>query len=73
MDIIQAIILIIAGVLVGFINTLAGGGSAISLAVLMMMGLSPTMANGTNRIAILLQNIVAIGRFKKQNVLDSRK
>jgi len=73
MDIIQAIILIIAGVLVGFINTLAGGGSAISLAVLMMMGLSPTMANGTNRIAILLQNIVAIGSFKKQNVLDSRK
>ena len=73
MDIIQAIILIIAGVLVGFINTLAGGGSAISLAVLMMMGLSPAMANGTNRIAILLQNIVAIGSFKKQNVLDSRK
>jgi uncharacterized membrane protein YfcA len=73
MEILQAIILIIAGVLVGFINTLAGGGSAISLAVLMMMGLSPAMANGTNRIAILLQNIVAIGSFKNQKVLDSRK
>ncbi len=73
MDWIQIIILISAGIMVGFINTLAGGGSAISLSVLMMMGLSPAMANGTNRIAILLQNIAAVGSFKKQKVLDSRK
>ena len=73
MDWIEALILIIAGLAVGFINTMAGGGSAISLSVLMMMGLSPTMANGTNRIAILLQNIAAVGSFKNQKVLDSRK
>jgi len=73
MDWIEAIILIFAGIMVGFINTLAGGGSAISLSVLMMMGLSPAMANGTNRIGILLQNIAAVGSFKKQKVLDSRK
>jgi len=73
MDWIQAIILIVAGVLVGFINTLAGGGSAISLSVLMMLGLPPTLANGTNRIAIILQNIAAIGSFKNQEVLDIKK
>jgi uncharacterized membrane protein YfcA len=73
MDWTQAIILIFAGVLVGFINTMAGGGSAISLSVLMMMGLPATIANGTNRIAIILQNIAAVGSFKTQKVLDSRK
>lgn len=70
---IEGIILIFSGVAVGFINTLAGGGSAISLSVLMMMGLSPAMANGTNRIAIIMQNITAVGSFKNQKVLDSRK
>lgn len=66
-------ILIIAGLAVGFINTLAGGGSTISLSVLMMMGLSPAMANGTNRIGIAIQNIVGVSSFKRQGVLDSKK
>lgn len=73
MTLFEAILLIISGIAVGFVNTLAGGGSAISLSVLMMMGLSPAMANGTNRIAIIMQNIAAVSSFKKQKVLDSRK
>ena len=60
MTLFEAILLIISGIAVGFVNTLAGGGSAISLSVLMMMGLSPAMANGTNRIAIIMQNIAAV-------------
>lgn len=70
---IEGLFLIIAGIAVGFINTLAGGGSAISLSVLMMLGLSPAMANGTNRIAVILQNIIASSSFKRQKVLDSKK
>lgn len=62
---IEAFLLIGAGIAVGFINTLAGGGSAISLSVLMMLGLSPAMANGTNRIAVILQNVIASSSFKK--------
>jgi len=73
MTILEGVLLIISGIAVGFVNTLAGGGSAISLSVLMMMGLSPAMANGTNRIAIIMQNIAAVGSFKKQKVLDSKK
>ncbi len=69
----DVIALITAGLLVGFINTLAGGGSIISLSVLMMLGLPAPIANGTNRIAILVQNITAVGSFKKQKVLDTRK
>ena len=73
MDISTIIILIIAGLLVGFINTLAGGGSAISLSTLILLGLPANVANGTNRIAILIQNLGAVGNFRRHRVLDSRK
>ena len=66
-------ILVTAGIAVGFINTLAGGGSTISLSVLMLMGLSPAVANGTNRIGIAVQNLVSVGSFKQQGVLDTKK
>ncbi|MFA8449073.1 MAG: sulfite exporter TauE/SafE family protein [Bacteroidales bacterium] len=68
----EVISLVVAGLLVGFINTLAGGGSVISLSVLMLLGLSPSMANGTNRIAITIQTFTASLSFKKQNVLETK-
>lgn len=56
------------GLVTGFINTVAGGGSLITLPVLIFMGLPGTIANGTNRIAILSQNIFAIGGFRSKGV-----
>jgi beta-aspartyl-peptidase (threonine type) len=70
---IEIIALIVAGVLVGFINTLAGGGSIISLSVLMAVGLPANVANGTNRIAIAIQTLTASTSFKQQKVLDTKK
>jgi len=52
------IIVIAVGVVAGIINTLAAGGSLLTLPVLMALGLPPNMANGTNRIAIFLQNVI---------------
>lgn len=69
----EIVLLIISGVMVGFINTLAGGGSIISLSVLIFFGLPATVANGTNRIAISLQTLIATGSFKQQKVLDHKK
>lgn len=63
-------LVILIGVLAGFINTMAGGGSALALPMLIVAGLPPTVANGTNRIAILLQNVVGTSQFKKDKVLD---
>jgi len=60
------------GFLAGFINTLAGSGSLLSLPMLMFLGLPANVANGTNRIAILLQNVVGVGSFRQQKVLDTR-
>ena len=74
MTYIEIIALIVAGITVGFINTLAGGGSIISLSVLMyLMGLPAGIANGTNRIAITLQTLTATSNFRKQEILDWRK
>jgi len=63
----QLFLLFFFGVLAGFINVNAGGGSTLTLPMLIFLGLDGTVANGTNRIAILFQNISAIFSFKNQN------
>ncbi len=65
--------LIVSGVFVGFINTLAGGGTAISIAVLMILGLPANVANGTNRIAVIFQNITSVQAFNQKKLLPWRK
>lgn len=60
---------ILVGFLAGFINVFAGGGSLLTLPLLIFMGLPANVANGTNRIALLMQNVVATGSFKQQKVL----
>lgn len=64
------VIIAIGGFLAGYINTLAGSGSFISLPLLIFSGLDPVTANGTNRVAVLLQNIVAAGSFHRKKFLD---
>lgn len=73
MTVIEAIILIIAGVMVGFINTLAGGATIISLSVLMFMGLPLNVANGTHRIAAAFQTLTSVSTFRSSRVLDWKK
>jgi len=68
----QLVILFGVGALSGFINILAGGGSLLALPVLIFLGLPAAAANGTNRIAILIQNIVAVAGFHQLNVLPWR-
>ncbi len=56
------------GASAGFINVLAGGGSFLTLPLLIFLGLPPNLANGTNRLAILMQNTFAVGNFIKRKV-----
>jgi uncharacterized membrane protein YfcA len=63
---------IAAGFGCGFINTLAGSGSLISLPVLIFLGLPANMANGTNRVGILIQTAVSLKSFHSQKMLDLR-
>lgn len=73
MSVIVIIALIISGLLVGFINTLAGGGSIISLSLLMALGLPPSVANGTNRIAVTFQTLAGAASFNKSKILDTKR
>lgn len=59
-----------AGFAAGFINTVAGGGSTLTLPLLMFLGLDANTANGTNRIGILLQSLVGLNTFRRKKVID---
>jgi uncharacterized membrane protein YfcA len=65
-------LVVAAGAAAGFINTLAGSGSLITLPVLIFIGLPANVANGTNRVSILLQNAVGVGGFYHGGVLKMR-
>ena len=64
--------LVAVGAIAGFLNVLAGGGSLLTLPILIFFGLPAAVANGTNRIAIFCQNIFAITGFKRQGVFPVR-
>lgn len=69
MELTDALLLIGVGLVAGCVNTLAGGGSLLTLPVLIdFVGLSGPMANGTNRVALFVQNIFAIRGFKSKGV-----
>ena len=61
-------LLILAGFFAGFINTMAGGGSLLTLPLLIFMGLPSAVANGTNRIAIFMSAFSATAGFKSKGV-----
>lgn len=60
---------ILAGFAAGFINTLAGSGSLITLPLLIFMGLPANVANGTNRVGVVLQTIAGVEGFRRKGVL----
>ncbi len=62
----EIILLIITGVATGFLNVMAGGGSMLSVPIMIFLGVPGTVANGTNRIAILPQNISAVLAFYRK-------
>lgn len=69
-DYLQAVVLISIGLLAGVINTLAGGGSNLSLPALMMYGLPADVANATNRVSVLLQSATATRGFYQHDKLE---
>lgn len=60
----EAILLLGGGLLAGVVNTLAGGGSLLTVPLLVLVGLPGTVANGTNRVGILVQNGMAALEFR---------
>ncbi len=63
-------LLVLAGGIAGFVNSLAGGGSLLTIPALLFLGIPSTVANATNRIAVLLQSLVGAERFRRKGQLD---
>jgi uncharacterized membrane protein YfcA len=65
-------LLIAVGLVAGFVNTLAGGGSLLTVPLLVILGLPGTIANGTNRVGVLVQGVVACWRFDAEGISELR-
>ena len=68
-----AALLAATGFMAGVLNVVAGGGSFLTLPVLIFVGLPPTEANATNRVAVLTQNVGAVWSFHRHRVLEWRR
>lgn len=64
----DAALLLAGGLAAGVVNTLAGGGSLLTVPLLVLTGLPGTVANGSNRVGVLVQNGVAAWGFRAQGV-----
>jgi hypothetical protein len=64
----KEVLLFLVGILTGFVNVIAGGGSFLTIPLLIFMGLPPTVANGTNRLGIFLQSLFAVRKFHQYGV-----
>jgi uncharacterized membrane protein YfcA len=72
MEVWQLALLAVAGVAAGFLNVMAGGGSLLTVPIMLFMGIPGPVANGTNRIAILAQNVTAATTFFRQGYSEFR-
>lgn len=68
----DALLLAGGGLVAGVVNTLAGGGSLLTVPLLVMVGLPGPVANGTNRVGVALGSAVATWRLTALGVSGAR-
>ena len=67
-DLVKIALILVTGVVAGILNVMAGGGSLLTLPMLIFLGLPSATANGTNRVAIEVQNIIAVLGFRSKGI-----
>ncbi|MBR3939082.1 MAG: sulfite exporter TauE/SafE family protein [Bacteroidales bacterium] len=67
------LLLILSGLVVGFVNTLSAGGTAISISLYLTLGLPVDVVNATNRVGVLIQSIASSATYHSKKVLDYKK
>ncbi len=65
----ELIALAVAGLVAGAINVIAGGGSFLTLPLLIFFGLPASLANGTNRVGVMSQNIAGVIGFHRHGAV----
>ena len=68
-----AVLLTLAGAVGGFLNTVASSGSAVTLPVMIALGLHPMVANTTNRVPVLLGFAAAVWKYHRADQLPWRE
>ncbi len=62
----DGLLILVGGLVAGFINSMAGGGSLLTVPLLSLAGVEGLLANGTNRVAVLVQNLSSgYGYFRR--------
>lgn len=69
----EALVLLVGGFLAGVINSMAGGGSLLSVPLLSLVGVGGTVANGTNRIAVFSQSLTGAYGYARRNVGNRKR
>src|SRR2546425_13365272 len=69
---VEIFVIVAAGLVSGFVNTLASSGSAVTLPLMIFRGLPATVANGTNRVPLLAGAPAALLAFHRAGVLEGR-
>ena len=72
LNVYQYLLLAALGVAAGVINMMAGGGSNLILPVLMMFGVPADIANGSNRVGVLLQSVSGLQGFRNAGKLPTQ-
>ena len=74
MELIDAALVVGAGLVAGIVNAMAGGGSLLTVGLLnVFVGLPGLVANGTNRVGVLVQNASSVASYRKEGVRGFRK
>lgn len=66
-------LLLLAGAVGGFLNTVASSGSAVTLPALIALGMHPMLANTTNRVPVLIGFAIAVWKFHRAGEMPWRE
>lgn len=72
MSVTDILLIVLAGIAAGFLNAISGGGAMLTVPALILIGLPPGVANGTNRLAVVVQSLTALAAYTKLQNTDTR-
>ena len=66
MSTLDIFILLAGGAFAGIVNAMAGGGSMLTVPLLVLAGVPGVAANGSNRVGILTSNVSSLVSFRRE-------
>lgn len=73
METIDVILLLVGGAVAGTVNAMAGGGSALTVPLLVIAGVPGVAANGSNRVGILTSTAASVISFRQSGKTVARR